>query len=147
MAHGPYTENAEHSYLRGFWWRAGVLAVLTAGCSLAASTGWHSPVRVVLAVVFLLFVPGWAVADLLAVADILYGVIIAVSLSLALDTIVSLTLLYVHAWSLRWATAILVVLTLCALLGACVRTWRAGRVHERWRRARESSPMPQLRNG
>jgi uncharacterized membrane protein len=109
--------------------RAGAAALVTAACVASAAAGWHSPLRTVVALVFLLVVPGWAVGELLGLAsEPLYLLIAAIALSLSLDTCVSLSLLYAHAWSLSLATAVLVALTLAALAGGCARgAWRARR--------------------
>ena len=48
-------------------------------CAIAAAVDWHSPVRSALAVVFLLVMPGWALAELLEITDLVHLLTIAVS--------------------------------------------------------------------
>jgi O-antigen/teichoic acid export membrane protein len=101
--------------------RAAIIVALTAGCVTAVATGWDSPVRVVLAVGFLLFCPGLAIAELLEIRDLAQRIAIATATSLALDTLLSLLLIYVGAFSVSLAVAILAAVTLAALSAALLR--------------------------
>lgn len=106
-----------------FWLliRAAIIVVLTAGCIAAVTTGWVSPVRVVLALGFLLLCPGLALAEVLEIRDLAQRLAIAIAASLALDTLLSLLLIYVGAFSLAVTVSILAALTLTALCTALVR--------------------------
>jgi uncharacterized membrane protein len=72
---------------------AGVLA------GVLIALGWDSPVRVALALAFLLFGPGLAVAELLGVSDGALRLAVATGFSLALETLVGLALLYAGAYT------------------------------------------------
>lgn len=106
-----------------FWLltRTAIIVVLTAGCIIAVTTGWASPVRVVLALGFLLLCPGLALAELLEIRDLPQRLTIAVGASLALDTLLSLLLVYAGAFSITVTVSILAAVTLTALSVALVR--------------------------
>ncbi|MDQ6778823.1 MAG: DUF1616 domain-containing protein [Actinomycetota bacterium] len=97
------------------------IVVLSAATAITVATGWHSPVRTMLAICFLLFVPGSAVVELLQIDDVAYRLTVATGVSLAVDTAVSLALVYAHAFSLALALAILIALCFAALGSAAVR--------------------------
>lgn len=105
-------------------WRAAGCIIVCAGSAACAAAGWHSPVRVVLAVAMLLVVPGEALALALDVREPEVELMIAVGASLSLGSVVSLVLLYVHAWSLALATGILIAFTVASVLVADVRVRR-----------------------
>jgi hypothetical protein len=68
------------------------------GCSAVAAasyaTNWHSPVRVAVTAVFLLFLPGLALAELAPPADAAQRVVVGVGASLALETLVAVAFVY-----------------------------------------------------
>jgi uncharacterized membrane protein len=101
--------------------RAAIIVALTAGCLAAVATGWVSPVRVVLALGFLLFCPGLALAEVLDIRDLARRLAIAIGASLALDTLLSLLLVYAGAFSISVTVSILAALTLTALSAGLVR--------------------------
>ncbi len=72
----------------------------------------------------LLVVPGEALALALDVREPEVELMIAVGASLSLGSVVSLVLLYVHAWSLALATGILIAFTVASVLVADVRVRR-----------------------
>lgn len=90
---------------------------------LAVSADWDSPIRVALTIAFVLFVPGLALAELLAIADPLRRLAIAIGASIAAATLVATLLLYLGLFSAEGACGILVGLTCLALFGAA---WRRG---------------------
>ncbi len=106
-----------------FWLlaRAALILTLTAGCITAVATGWVSPIRVVLALGFLLFCPGLALAEVLEIRDLAQRLAIATGASLAMDTLLSLLLIYVGAFSIPLAVSILAAVTLLALAAGLVR--------------------------
>jgi uncharacterized membrane protein len=86
------------------------------------AAGWHSPVRVVLAILMLMVVPGETIAMALAVRDSMEELVIAVGGSLSLSALVSVTLLYLQAWTLALATGILIAVSAGAIAVAAMRT-------------------------
>jgi hypothetical protein len=88
-------------------WRAALCVAIAGGAIACVAANWHSPVRVTLAVLTLLLVPGEGVALALAIRDPLIELTTAIAASLALGSIVSLVLLYVHSWSLGLCVGIL----------------------------------------
>ncbi len=104
--------------------RSGVLSVIAIGATVAFAAGWESPLRTVLVLIFLLFVPGLALVELLKVRDPLSQLALATGASLALETVAGVTLLYAGAFSAERTMAIVVALTLAALLVAMVRESR-----------------------
>jgi uncharacterized membrane protein len=115
---GPTAARGRESWLPA---RAALILALTAGCIASVASGWVSPVRVVLALGFLLLCPGLALAELLDVRDLAQRLAIAIAASLALDTLLSLLLVYAGAFSIPVIVSILAALTLTALCAALVR--------------------------
>ena len=105
------------------------VGILLVGGAAAAvfAIGWHSPVRVVLALAFLLFCPGLALAELLAVREPVQRLALATGASLALETLVGVALLYAGAYSAGLAFAIVLALSAAFLAAAVVRTVRTSR--------------------
>lgn len=89
-------------------WRAAVCVAIAGGAIGCVLAHLHSPVRGTLAILTLMVVPGEGVALAIGIDDPMLELAVAVGGSVALGSIVSLTLLYVHAWSLGLATGILV---------------------------------------
>ncbi len=77
--------------------------------------GYHSPLRVALALWFLLVCPGMAFIRLLHIESLVIELSLAVALSLSLDTVVSMGLVYSDLWSYELALAVLVWLTVVGL--------------------------------
>jgi hypothetical protein len=102
--------------------RRAASAILGTGVAAGAliALGWTSPLRVVLALAFLLFGPGLAFAELLDLRDLTNRLVIAIGVSLGLDTVVSLGLLYAGAYSVGAAFAIVLAVS-AAMLAASVR--------------------------
>jgi uncharacterized membrane protein len=98
---------------------AALVAGLIAGVLIAI--GWESPLRVVLALVFLLFGPGLAIAELLEVSDAVQRLAVATGVSLALETVIALGLLYAGAYSAGLTFAIVLGLSLILLAIAILR--------------------------
>jgi len=103
-----------------------ILAIGAAAFGMLA-LGWQSPVRVLLALVFLLFGPGFAVIELLDVRDLALRVAVAVGLSLALETVVALALVYAGAYSVEVTFAIVLAFSALVLAIALGRAMRAAR--------------------
>jgi hypothetical protein len=79
-------------------------------------SGNISSPRVILALVFLFFLPGLACVRLLHLSDLLLEWTLAIALSLALDIIVPTLLLYARLWHPDWAMAIMVVITISGVI-------------------------------
>ena len=106
--------------------RAIVLAV-AAGCAVAYATDWHSPVRVVLALVFLLACPGLAIVELLRVRETLVQLAVVPATSIATGTLVALVLVNADWFTPGRALLCLEVITVGVLLLAIARDARPGR--------------------
>lgn len=70
-------------------------------------------IRPVLAFAFLLCCPGMAVVRLLRIPDRLVELVAGVSVSLAIDTVVSLTLFYLRVWS--WGRVLALLIAACLI--------------------------------
>lgn len=105
--------------------RAAVILLITAGCAVSVATAWISPVRVAFSLAFLLFGPGLALTELLQIRDIAQRFAIATPVSLGLETLLALTLVYAGAFSIRLAIAILATFTVVTLAVALVRIRRS----------------------
>ena len=97
------------------------LLLATAGCLVAFAADAGGPLRTVLALGFMLFVPGLALAELLPVRGLAQRLAIATGASLATETLVGVTLIYAGAYTSGLALSIVAALTLAALLAALVR--------------------------
>jgi hypothetical protein len=104
----------------------GILLVGGAAAAVFAA-GWHSPVRVVLALAFLLFCPGLALAELLDVREPVLQLALATGASLALETLVGVALLYAGVYSAELAFAVVLALSAAILAAAVVRAVRTTR--------------------
>lgn len=107
--------------------RVGLVLGVGIVCLWAVLADWHSPVRAVVALSFLLFGPGLALGELLVIDDPVQRLAIAAGSSLGLETVVTLILLYAGDFSIRLDVALILGLTTCACLGALQRTWRRER--------------------
>jgi hypothetical protein len=101
------------------------LFLLTDAATVAFVAGWEPPIRVALVLTFLLFVPGLALTDALEIRDPVQQLALGPPASLALETLVSVALLYAGSFSAERAFAIVAALTLAALAVASLRAWRA----------------------
>lgn len=89
-------------------------AVLGVALALVVAVALDIPiVRPVLAFSFLLLCPGMAVVRLLRIPDRLVELVAGVSASLAMDTVVSLTLFYLRIWT--WGRTLGVLIAICCL--------------------------------
>ena len=104
--------------------RPGALLLVTAGAAVCFVADWQSPIRAVIGLGFMLFVPGLAIAEMLGVSETLHRLAIATGASLATETVVALALLYAGVFTVGRAFAIVVALTLLAVLAALVRGYR-----------------------
>lgn len=93
------------------------LVVIASVCALGAVVlaGVGSPLRPLLAVWFLLAVPGLALTPLLRLDDAWGELAVVLSLSVAVDIVVATALMYANAWS---PTLIVGVLAAASLAGA-----------------------------
>jgi uncharacterized membrane protein len=74
------------------------------------------PVRAVIVLWFLLFCPGMAFVQLLQMDKVLDEIVLAVALSLALDLLVAMALLYAGLWYPNLILMIMVVLSQVGVL-------------------------------
>ena len=115
---------ANETELWRFAGRASFILAITVGCAASVETGWDSPIRIVLALAYLLFAPGLALAELLEIRDPAQRLMIASAASLGLETLLATGLVYLGAFSTRLGIAILAALTVAALGGAALRLVR-----------------------
>ncbi|MEA2221551.1 MAG: hypothetical protein QOJ35_4177 [Solirubrobacteraceae bacterium] len=97
------------------------VAVLASAASATVAAGWDSPVRAALVLAFLVFGPGLAIAELLHVDDLAEQIALIAGASLAIDTLVSVGLLYLGVYTYQLAFAIVVAITATALGAGVVR--------------------------
>jgi len=89
-----------------------LVIVASAGLAILAMLGGiGSPVRPVVAFWFLLLCPGMAFMWLFKLEDWYSELALALALSLALDVIVSETMVLARIWSPTWALAVLAVIS------------------------------------
>jgi hypothetical protein len=99
----------------GRWLWPAMLAFSAGGAGVLGLADVHTPARATMTLWFLLVCPGMAYVRLLRVRSYLYTWSLAVALSLALDSLVAETMLYVGVWSPTWGLAILIGLSLVGL--------------------------------
>ena len=99
------------------------IAIAAIATLVVVSADWDSPIRVVLTFGFLLFGPGLARAELLEIDDPVQRLALATGASLAIETLVAVTLLYWGLFRPVAALAIVAGLTCVALLVAMRRGW------------------------
>ncbi len=94
--------------MRSIWvWP--IMMISTAlGLSLITFGNIASPIRPVIAFWFLLVCPGMAFVRLLRIRETLTELMLAVALSLAIDTLVAEAILYAEIWSSRLALLVLI---------------------------------------
>lgn len=79
----------------------GAAALVTAQLLIAVGLGITGPGRVLLALIFITFVPGWAVLDYVHLAEQVSRAALAVALSLSLSTLAAASVLWLHLWEPR----------------------------------------------
>lgn len=95
--------------------------LVTGACVAAFATDLDGPFRTAAALGFLLFIPGLALAELLPVRGAAQRLAIATGASLGLETLIAVTLIYAGVYSAGLALAIVVGVTVAAVLAALVR--------------------------
>jgi hypothetical protein len=94
------------------------VTALSAACYVAA---WESPVRVAATLVFMLVAPGLALSDLIQIRDRWHRLVLAVSASLAVETLICVALVYGGSFTTDRAFAAVGALTVAAAVGAVLR--------------------------
>lgn len=89
-----------------------VLLVASAIVAVLAFADVHSSLRAIVVPPFLLVFPGLAWARLLRISDRTMTMILAIALSIVVDTVVPGTLVYASAWSPSTAVAVVLAVTL-----------------------------------
>ncbi len=102
-----------------------VASALAAGGLVYA--GIAGPLRVGIVLWFLLICPGMAFVRLLRVADLATELMLAIGLSLALDALVAIGMLYGQLWSPSWGLAGLIGASLVGVAAQLV--WRPALSH------------------
>lgn len=100
-----------------------LLLASVVGLGAALAAGGSSAPRTVLALWFLLACPGLALAPLIRLPDTLGMVTVAITLSIAIDTIVACALLYSGAWSAVAGYAILAAITIAGAAWQMAVPW------------------------
>jgi len=100
-----------------------VVAAAALAAAVAALAGAPEPVRAPLVLAFLVLGPGMAFVPLLKLGDPVAEVTLGIGISLALDLVVAVAMLYAGAWS---PETTLVVLVAIALGGAALQQRKAG---------------------
>jgi uncharacterized membrane protein len=108
-------------HVERFLLRLSAMLAVTSAAALAVAIDWDSPIRTMLVLGFLLFVPGLALAALLGVEDLLHRWAMATGVSLAVETATGLALLYTGWFSVDRVMAIVGTITLAALVLTLVR--------------------------
>jgi hypothetical protein len=105
---------------------AGVAAALL----LMAALGAGGPARILLALAFVTFVPGWAVFGHLRLVEGLSRIALAVAMSLTLCTALAQCLLWLRRWDPSMLLTVLGAASLAILLAQLAWPWLAPRGRE-----------------
>ena len=111
--------------------RLAAIALTACAAMLAVATDWQSPLRAALVLVFLLVVPGLALGELVEIDDPIRRLALAIGASLAIDTLVAVTLFYLELYSVETAMAIVTAITIAAVLATVLRRSRRPRTPRR----------------
>jgi hypothetical protein len=90
------------------------VAALAGGTAVLALLDLHSPVRTLVTFVFLLVCPGLGLAHMIRMADRSSVLVVAVAISIAIDTLLAEAMAYANAWSPDAALAVLILIALFA---------------------------------
>lgn len=94
--------------------------------SLAMLIPFSLPLRPLITFWFLLFCPGLAVISFFHFQDGLTELVLALAFSIALDTLVALTMVEARIWSPFWGITLIVTLSVLAASAQLWRSWRSG---------------------
>lgn len=94
-----------------------------------------SPVRSVIALWFMLVCPGMAFVRLLQINDPINEFTLAVALSLTIDSILAITMVYAKIWSPKWGLCILIGISVFGAILQIISAYklarsRAGHINE-----------------
>ncbi len=110
--------------IRSIWMWPTVIAVSAIGVGLVVFGNVASPIRPVIAFWFLLICPGMAFVRLLRIQDNSNELTLAVALSLAIDSVLAIVMVYARLWSPKWGLGILIGIS---VLGAALQVITANR--------------------
>jgi uncharacterized membrane protein len=100
------------------------LLVATPVAAVCYWTNWDSPIRVAIMLVFLLFLPGLAIAEFARVPDALERLVVALGASLALETLVAVAFLYAGLFTPGRVLFVVLVSTATVAAVAAIRVPR-----------------------
>ncbi len=98
------------------WLWAAIIGVSALGVGVATFGDIQSPLRPVIALWFLFVCPGMALVRLLGLRERLTEVTLAIALSLVMDAIVSVIMLYMGDWSPKSTLLILIGISMGGLV-------------------------------
>ncbi len=97
--------------IRSSWWS--IIIILSAiAMILAVVSGIETPARPLITFWFMLVCPGMAFVRLLRIEERFAELILAIALSIALDTIVAEAMVLNRLWSPKWGLFVLICLSL-----------------------------------
>jgi uncharacterized membrane protein len=99
----------------------GTVVVVTVLAAAAYVTAWQSPVRLAAALAFMLVGPGLALSDLIQTRDPWHRLLLAISGSLAVETLIAVALVYAGRFTPERAFAILAIFTVALAVAAVIR--------------------------
>ncbi|MCL5256795.1 MAG: DUF1616 domain-containing protein [Chloroflexi bacterium] len=98
-----------------------VIAASAAAMGIAIYGNMPVPVRLLAAACFLPFCPGMAIVRLLKIEDGVAELAVAIALSIAIETIVAMALVYARLWSPNLVLAIIIGITVAGTVAQWVR--------------------------
>lgn len=116
------------------WVWPAIISISAIAVGLGTLAGIKYPLHSLIALWFLLICPGMAFVRLLHVEETLIEFTLAIALSLALDAIVAMTLLYTGMWSPKFGLLILIGISMggaalqVIMAGYCMRMDRTDQI-------------------
>lgn len=110
---------------RSAWLWPLVILVSVVSLALVAFAGIATILRPALTLWFMLICPGMALVQLLAIRDRVAEFVLAVTLSLALEVMISLGMVLTGHWSVQWG---LIILMGISVIGAALQIAKSYRV-------------------
>jgi uncharacterized membrane protein len=93
---------------------AALVVVLAAAAMALTLADVHSPARAAIVLAFVLVAPGLAIVRPIGMRDPMVELMLAVAVSVALDTLAASAILYAGAWSPNLILAVVAAITLAA---------------------------------
>jgi uncharacterized membrane protein len=108
--------------------RPGVIVIVTALAAASYAIDWRSPLRFAITLLFMLFIPGLALSELVPLPGHLERLVFALGTSIAIETLLAVLLVYTGMFTPGRVFAAVAGLAVAAAAARVFITVKAGRV-------------------